>query len=168
MNPNTPPAETRCVRKAAAELTAEKIRFANLLIESETITQLEAYEQVFGKQKLKLVTVRKRASKLWTNPVVQEYVQAVRAQAMEMESISLASLTHMLLDSFDIAKGKLDSTGMTNAVKGIASLHGLDKGENKKTDSVAELAKSLMALASNESLPSPGQIIEDAEFYAVE
>ena len=79
----------------------------------------------------------------------------------------LDRLTNEYYQAWEIARDKLDAASMVQATKAIASLHGIDKGQRRAADSVGMLAQALMSHASHEALPSPGQIIEDAEYEEV-
>lgn len=148
-------------------ITKERREFVTYMLTTPDAKPTQAYRATHECKGVSDSAVRARASRIWKDPAVQEFVQEVNDQSVILSAMTVDRIVFDMYEAFIIGKENREPAPMVSAMKAIASLLGKDKGQNQATDSVAALASALMAHSSNDSLPSPDEIIEDAEYYDV-
>lgn len=125
--------------KGVDGLTEQQRQFRDKYLQTRNATQ--AYKYAYSAQRMSDATIRKEAHKLLKNPNIARTLAAKQETAQLKHDITIASLTEMLQDAFNMGKMQKQSQAMTSAAMALGKLHGLIVDKRKDVTPVRSVAE---------------------------
>jgi len=136
-------------RRAKGEdgLTEQQRQFRDTYLQTRNARQADKH--AYSAQCMLDASIRKEAYKLLNNPNIAPTLAAKQETAQLKHDITIALLTEMLQDAFNMAKTQKQSQAMTSAAMALGKLHGLIVDKRKDVTprrSIAEIDARIRAI----------------------
>lgn len=104
-------------------LTLKQERF--VMAWHETGNKSEAYRQAYDCESMSEATINNKAYELSLNGDIRARLEALQQEGAERHQVTIAEVTKMHRDAYQVAKEALNPHAMTAAANNLAKLHGL-------------------------------------------
>ena len=112
-------------------LTPKREAFARAFLEFGNARK--AYEAAYDCKNLKSTTISSRAYAILRHPIVERFIETLRAEAAKRNEINIDNLTQMLLEDRKLARELGMPSAAITGVMSVAKLHGLLVDRSKVT-----------------------------------
>lgn len=104
-------------------LTLKQERFVTAW--HETGNKSEAYRLAYNCESMSEATINNKAYELSLNGEIRARLEALQQEGAERHNVTIAEVTKMHRDAYQVAKEALNPHAMTAAANNLAKLHGL-------------------------------------------